>query len=65
MNGSQINHHPLNKKENLMNKILSALILALTVMLAKTVQSISGDPKTDQNAFQGNRVRSAGAGPRK
>ncbi len=48
-----------------MNKILSALILALTVMLAKTVQSISGDPKTDQNAFQGNRVRSAGAGPRK
>ena len=48
-----------------MNKILSALLLALTVMLAKTVQSISGDLKTDQNTFQGNRVRPAGAGPRK
>lgn len=49
-----------------MNKILSALLLALTLMLAKTVQSISGDLKTDQNAFQGNRVRPSGAaGPRK
>jgi hypothetical protein len=48
-----------------MNKILSALLLALTVMLAKTAQSISGDLSTDQNVFQGNRVRAAGAGPRK
>lgn len=48
-----------------MNKILSALLLALTVMLAKTAQSISGDLSTGQNAFQGNRVRPAGAGPRK
>lgn len=48
-----------------MNKILSALLLAIAAMLAKTVQSISGDFSADQNAFRGNRVRPAGAGPRK
>lgn len=48
-----------------MNKILSALLLALTVMLAKTAQSISGDLSTDQNAWQGNRVRAAGIPPKK
>lgn len=48
-----------------MNKLLSALLLALAAMLAKTVQSISDGSNTDENVFQGNRVRPAGTGPRK
>lgn len=43
-----------------MNKLISALLLALTAMLAKSVQSITGNISADQNAWQGNRVRPAG-----
>ena len=47
-----------------MNKILSALLLAVTLMLTKLVQSVTGITQ-NANTWQGNRVRPAGAGPRK
>ncbi len=48
-----------------MNKILSALLLAVTLMLTKLVQSVTGISQNAENTWQGNRVRPVGAGPRK
>ena len=44
-----------------MNKILSAILLTATLMLAKTFQTVSGNMlSANQSEFRGNRVRAAG-----